>query len=141
MQFFRRKRYRFFYPAGLISLVLLPLLGYIYFYRKDSFQKQNAFDLRLKVCYDVYPDSIKFATIDFGKDKIENKRILAEAQSNLRQFNIERVKTTGVNLNLNDGANYQDLINVLDVCHSEKVDILSIGKGTLAFIYGPEFPY
>ncbi|MBK0401516.1 hypothetical protein I5M27_00885 [Adhaeribacter sp. BT258] len=134
MQFFRRIRYRFFYPAGLISLVLLPVLGYIYLDQKGAFHQEYIIEVTLWNPPDTPPDQFnenpefnvspasirKFKTILLNGNQLEDEHKLQQAQKEIHQLMINKDTISGIHLIYGPKATYGTMISGLNICLEEQ---------------------
>jgi hypothetical protein len=132
MQFFRRKRYRFFYPAGLISLVLLPLLGYFYLDQKGAFRQEynievnfwNPEQFKDIPEFNVSPESVRnFRTILLNGNKLEDELKLQQAQKEIHQLMINKDTLNGIHLLYGPKATYGTMISGLNICLKEQTKV------------------
>lgn len=119
MQVFRRKGYRFIYPAGLISLALLPLLGYLYLERNGFLKPKAVLQIVMGFnCYDPRPTASlrHFKTITIGDDKDETGKILAENQKLIRDLISRKDRLNGFRFIFHKEAKYSSLVYILNIC-------------------------
>ena len=125
MPFFRRKSYRFFYPAGLISLALLPLLSIFYLRFKVALQQQYVIPYLYSNDDSRPPEQLRnYITVEIGKNPGENNDLLSEAQSKIRQLSLDKDKINGIQFIFRKESKYNDLIQILNICLKENVNFI-----------------
>ena len=128
MQFFRRKRYRFFYPAGLISLVLLPLLGYYYIYSKPAFEQKYVIEINtlspqlIKNNPKIFPDPAKlrqYKPILLTGNDIEDAIKLRQFQLEIRNMISNKDTIKGAQIIYGSKAKYNSFVESINICYKE----------------------
>lgn len=121
------------YPAGLISLIVLPLLCVWYLYGQKSFNKQGAigihwwdkelgeYTLRTHN-FRIHPER-NYIEIQITGAENEDREQLAFAEQAIRKFVAAPDTVTGIHFHFNDNSKYWALIRALDICFSEGVHI------------------
>ena|SRR6218665_1828477 len=115
----RKKRKKIFYVPGMISLVFIPLICMVYFYKTDAFVNKG--------CIGVWfpSDSLatqkflslerKYKVYDFNSSEIEESTNLNNLQSELRKLNRENDTIKGIQIHLGNKMNYQVYVRILDI--------------------------
>lgn len=144
MQFFQRKRYRFFYPAGLISLVLLPALSYVYFYYKPIVEQKYSIELntyspdQTKDHPDLFPDPIiirNYFKIYLTGEKRHDSLNLIYAQLVVRQILSKKDTVNGVQIIYGPKAKYASFIETLNICLKENARSYTPYKDSFLILY------
>jgi hypothetical protein len=124
---------RLYYPAGLISLVLLPLFSIVYIYKKKPFDKPHVLEISwwskdwgkknlesnfFEVCPERY-----YQEISINDNDAENKIKFDQAQLTIKKIVTIKDTTVGVHFHFENSAKYKSFIRALDICKIEKAKI------------------
>ena len=121
-----------YYPAGLISLVFLPILCIWYLYQNKAFEKIVALEITWWApslqLYNphIYPKENHFykhyIDINLTGNDSEDKKKLEDAQLKIRNLVSSQDTTSVVHFHFSDNANYWTLIKAIDICFIEKAN-------------------
>lgn len=136
-----RPKKRFFYPAGLISLILLPALCIFYLYKHKAFEKPRVIEINWwteewgklsmqEYSYEIHPQR-NFIDINItGNDK-ENKIKLDFAHLEIRKLIATQDTTTGVHFYFDEQSKYWTFIRAIDICKIEKAKVFVLKDNDL----------
>jgi hypothetical protein len=122
---------RIYYRAGLISLILLPILCVWYLNKQDQLRvipisPWNPDSYFNKVNHSQSHPERKYLDISFNVNNGENKIKLDYAQLEVRRLVNSRDTLNGVHFYFDDSTQYSILIKALDICDIEKADYCSM---------------
>lgn len=128
-----RHRKRFFYPAGLISLILLPTLCIFYLYKHKAFEKSGVIEINWwteewgkrsmeEYSYRIYPQR-NFIDINITDNALENKIKFDFARLEIRKLIATQDTTIGVHFHFNEQSKYWAFIRAIDICKIEKANV------------------
>jgi hypothetical protein len=144
LQVFHPKRYRFFYPAGLISLVLLPLLGCIYLYSKPVIEQQYVMEVNTispesqKRYPDRFPDPLElrqYQKIFLSGNKTGDSIKLLEVQGAIHSILTKKDTVNGIQIVFGPKAKYFSLVQSLNICLMEEAKTWTIHKNNFLVLY------
>lgn len=125
-------RKKIFYVPGMISLIFIPLLCIVFFYKTDSFTVYGGMDLTLsdQESFLEYKVSSlrKYKEFDFKGSKSNEKKNLNELQFFLRKLVKESDTINGAKVHLGTKTHYDVFINVIDIIETEKVPTWGLFK-------------
>ncbi len=116
-----------YYPAGLISLILLPILCIWYLEKNRAFHKLVCLEVvywgenhpsYYKQEFVIHPER-EFVNLKLTGNERENKIKLDFAQLTIRELVATKDTVTGIHFILDDGLKYKTLIYVLDILEVE----------------------
>jgi hypothetical protein len=123
-----QQRKRFYYSAGMISLLVLPILMGLYLQNNKLFKKQHALEIvwwknhwgefEIKPDFDKRPDR-NYLEFHLTTDDKENKIKLDYSQLEVRKLIAKNDTLNGVHFAFDDDANYWTFIRALDICKRE----------------------
>jgi hypothetical protein len=127
-----KKRKKIFYVPGMISLIFIPFLCFVYFYKTGSFIEYRCIDLTLPddevfLEYKV-PSLRKYKEFDFNGSKSNEKKNLNELHFFLRKLVKESDTINGAKVHLGSKTHYDVFINVIDIIKTEKVPTWGLFK-------------
>ncbi|PBJ13682.1 hypothetical protein [Flavobacterium sp. ACN6] len=121
----REKRKKIFYVPGMVSLVLIPIFCFCYFYKTDAFKGER--------CIGIYIPSDSIEIKDFLSLKrnyqvfhlessldLEGKK-LEKLQFALRNLNRTNDTVKGIQIHLGKKMKYEVYIRILDIFSIEKM--------------------
>ena len=118
-----------YYPAGLISLIFLPILCIWYLYQNKAFEKFVALEItwwapNLQLYNPhIYPrenhPNKYYMEINLTGNDLEDKEKLEDAQLKIRNLVRTQDTSTVIHFHFNDTANYWTLIKAIDICFIE----------------------
>lgn len=121
----KQKRKRIFYVPGMISLVFIPLICLVYFYKTDAFINVGCIDVQFP------PDSLmtkgflsikrKYKVYSFNNSEIVESQNLNNLHFALRKLNRENDIINGIQIHLGSKMKYEVYIKVLDFLSIEKM--------------------
>ncbi|MCP2029463.1 hypothetical protein L1276_004650 [Flavobacterium sp. HSC-32F16] len=115
----REKRKKIFYVPGMISLVLIPLVCIVYFYKTNAFKVYGAINLALpnKGDFEKYEveNLREYKVYKFSGNEFDDKKKLNEMRFYLRKLSNEKDTINGIKLQYNAKTNYDIFIKTLDV--------------------------
>lgn len=128
-----RHRKRLFYPAGLISLILLPTLCIFYLYKHKAFEKPRAIEINWwaeewgkfsmeEYSFKIYPKR-NFIDINITSNNLENKIKLDFARLEIRNLISTQDTTKGVHFHFDEQSKYWTFIRAIDICKIEKANV------------------
>ncbi|KFF05030.1 hypothetical protein [Flavobacterium reichenbachii] len=120
----REKRKRIFYVPGMISLVLIPLIFIIYFYRTNAFEVYGKIELSMPPVDENYFEKFKVTTLRNYKEFDFNERgfqktELSEMKLYLRKLIVEKDTINGIKIHFGPKSFYQTFITSLDILSEE----------------------
>lgn len=135
---------RIYYSAGLISLVLLPILCLCYLNNRKAFRKERVMEINwwsdnvykytnYKIPYFIHPER-KFIDINLTANDKENKIKLDFAQLEIRQMVSTKDTINAVHFYFADNAKYWTLIRAFDICNIEKAKMY-VPKGNDVWVF------
>lgn len=139
-----RYRKRLYYPAGLISLILLPTLCIWFLDKNKAFNKPSAIEINWwneewkKHNLDEYPYMVhperKFVDINLTENDKENKIKLAFAHLEIRRLISTNDTINAIHFHFENNAKYWTLIRALDICIIEKAKTY-VPKGSDLWVF------
>ncbi|RZK36738.1 MAG: hypothetical protein EOO90_26780 [Pedobacter sp.] len=142
-----RNRTKIFYPAGLISLVLLPILCIWNLNKQKAFEKIGA----LEVAYfdhnelEEYSNSQSFKelissrnyiVIEFTCNEKDDNIILEYAKVKIKNLIKSKDTITGVHFKFTEKAKYCNFVKAVDICQVESLNPL-MDKNDIWIAYYP----
>lgn len=140
-----RIRNRIFYPAGLISLVLLPILCIWNLNKQNAFQKLGAIDVgyfyhdenyefsNIKT-FKNFLSSRNFSDIEFTGNKSDDKVILQYARIKIRSLIESKDTTNGIHFKLTEKAKYSSYVGVIEIFQNKNINAL-LDKNDVWYYY------
>jgi hypothetical protein len=139
-----RYRKRFFYPAGLISLILLPTICIFYFYKHKAFEKLRVIEINWwteewgkrsmdEYSFEVYPKR-KYIDINITGNDLENKIKLDFARLQIRKLVSTKDTTKGVHFHFDEQSKFWTFISAINICKIEKAKMF-VPKDNDLWIY------
>ncbi|MES2286843.1 MAG: hypothetical protein V4547_14230 [Bacteroidota bacterium] len=113
-----------YYTAGLISLIMLPILCIWNLDNNKAFEKQHVLELlwwskdRKDQQFDVHP-SRKFDDTYLTSDNNSNKIKLDASQLKIRKLIATNDTINGVHFIFDNNSKYWTLVKVIDICNVE----------------------
>jgi hypothetical protein len=127
-----KKRKKIFYVPGMISLIFIPLLCLLYFYKTDAFAHYGVIDLTLsdeKSFLEYKVSSLrKYKEFDFNGSKSNENKNLNELRFFLRKLVKELDTINGAKVHLGTKTHYDVFINVIDIIETENVPTWGLFK-------------
>ncbi|KFF05028.1 hypothetical protein [Flavobacterium reichenbachii] len=121
----KQKRKRIFYVPGMISLVLIPIVFLIYFYKTDAFINEGSIDFQFP------SDSLmiekflsikrKYKVYSFNNSEIIESENLNNLHSAIRKLNRENDTINGIQIHLGSKMKYEVYVKILDLVLVEKM--------------------
>lgn len=129
----KNSRSYIFFPIGLISLILLPIICIWYLNKINAFKEErcltiavsNKFweELSLKEYgFRIYPKR-NYIEIDLTGNENDDNIRLNFAELEIRQFVKIQDTINGIRFHFDDTAKYWTLIRAIDICNSEGANI------------------
>lgn len=126
-----KKRPRIYYASGMISLLLIPLLGY-YLINKRLNPNSNqrcieivlcSKDTACNLCFKCVPPKRIYKQINFSKTSLMERKTLFTIDSiaNILFMNGDTIH--GLEINFNKYSTYKTLIRILDICKRRHIPI------------------
>ena len=116
----------------MISLILIPFLCIVYFYKIDSFIEYRCIDLTLPDDGDFLeykvPSLRIYKEFDFNGSKLDEKRSLIKLQFFLRKLVKKSDTINGAKVHLGSKTHYDVFIKVIDIIETEKVPTWGLFK-------------
>ena len=120
-----KRRKKIFYVPGMISLIFIPLLCLVYFYRTDSFTVYGSLDyvlLNEKSFFEYKVSSLRrYKKFDLNGSKSKEQKNLNELQLFLRNLVKEKDTINGAKVHFGSKTSYDVLVSVIDILNVEKV--------------------
>ncbi len=125
------KRRSLFFPFGIITLTLLPIIGFQKITLKESKENvapQHCLEIVISPSqkYDDEMFTIEkvinlrtYKSFFLTADKLKNKTILSQARLLYNQIKTNKDTLNGVRISFNDSTKYQDFITALDYCNEK----------------------
>lgn len=124
-------RKKIFYLPGLISLLLLPLLGGLYL--QNEFQKRNYRTIEINwwhpswkenyrnqnYYYEIYPNR-NYTTISLSQENLEKEKQLLEFRKQLKKLVSTKDTFDGLHIKFNKKSSFGDLVAVINILLKEK---------------------
>jgi hypothetical protein len=125
---------RFYYPPGLIIIILLPALFFLYDFKSKIPRKVSLVITygRPRYPHDIYNEEWekkakrrieerKYTGINLNGNKEENKIKVDFARIEIRDLIARNDTVNGIHLHFNNEIKYCDLVYALDLCNNEIV--------------------
>lgn len=115
---------RIFYVPGMISLVLIPLLFIIYFFKTDSFKVYGSIELGM--LDKDYFEKYKIETLrnnkvfNFNGSEFAERKNLNEMRLYLRKLIANKDTINGIKIHYGSKTNYDVLVRNIDILITEK---------------------
>jgi hypothetical protein len=116
-----RKHKKIYYSAGLISIIMLPVLCIIYLKSIDAFTRYGSMDLYVwngedfKEEITIFLNSKKFKVVNLTGDSVSDKAKLNIAQKSVKQIILTKDSIKGMKFHFDKKAQYWSYIKVLDI--------------------------
>ena len=131
---------KFFYPAGFISLLFLPILGLWQlnqFHVFDKFGLVEAFYFSNEqptcINFKSHPE-LNYTTFNINGNKSSDKINLDLAQLEIRKLTQSNSLINGVCIHLGDSSKLWALVKAFEICKLEKAENY-IGEGNEIWVY------
>lgn len=122
------------FPAGLISLILLPILCLVYLYKHKAFVNYRITDvafynpasvnhLSKESRFKPYLPHRQFQLIELTGNDDEDKISLDFAQVLLRRYRQQKDTLHAIHIHFGPKSHYWSLVRAIDICHIEEIDI------------------
>jgi hypothetical protein len=129
----RRNRKRFLYPAGAISLFLLPVFCIYYLFKQNAFEIPRALEIvwwseawgehsKEINSYSIYP-ARKYMHFILSANDTENVIVLDSARLAIRDLISTQDTVKGIHFHFDDKSNYWTFIRAVDICKIEKAKL------------------
>lgn len=116
---------RFYYPVGLVSLIMLPTLCIWYLYSHKAFKKSRAIEVNWWSNdwekYNTFPKR-NYSVINITSNDRNDKIKLDSAQFEIRKLIISKDTTKGIRFVFENNSKYWTLIRAIDICKIEKAN-------------------
>jgi hypothetical protein len=118
-----------FYPTGLISIIVLPLLCIWYFDKIDALKEFGNINMvwgDSSLCSRISKESlpgIYYEDILLTGDNLADKKSLSIAQIQIRNLVLSGDTSKGVHFHFNDNSMYWTLIEAIDICNTENAKV------------------
>ncbi|WP_417939812.1 hypothetical protein [Flavobacterium sp. RS13.1] len=135
----REKRKKIFYVPGMISLVLIPLISVIYFFKTDSFKVDSclAISVSTKKEFENYKiESLrKYKTFKFKKD---NFKELKELRFFVRDVLKKYDTINGAKIHFDSTSDYNAFISVINIIVEEEAVLWAYYKDDIYVLASPK---
>jgi hypothetical protein len=135
-----KKRKKIFYVPGMISLIFIPLLSLVYFYKTDSFTVFGLLDISFAddKSFQEYKIPIlrKYKEFDFNGSKSTEKKNLNELQLFLRKLVKKSDTINGAKVHFGAKTDYDVFVNVIDILNVENVPTWAPYKDDIYILVG-----
>jgi len=130
-----KQRRKIFYPAGLISLIFLPILCIYDLSKQNAFQKLGAIDVayfyndenyessNLKT-FKNFISSRNFTDIEFTGNKNDDQIILEYAKIKIKRLIESKDTINGIHFKLTEKAKYSNYVGVIQVFQNKNINAL-----------------
>ena len=137
-----KKRRKLFYPVGLLSLILLPIISISYINENDDVLKERIFpvfywypaDTISKDEFSVFLQrenkiamehirNLKYSDIYLTENDAKNNIEIKKGQALLKELVKSKDTTIGVHFHISNLAKFNYLIKVFNICKIEKANI------------------
>jgi len=124
-----QKRKRIYYSAGLISIVLLPILCLINIKNSNPFGNSNSIGFQsmggqenteLFKNYTAFLNTKKFTTIALTGNNISDSIKLEEAHSDIKELVKSKDSVAGIKFHFGQKSKYWAFVRVLDILYVEQ---------------------
>ncbi|WP_316768860.1 hypothetical protein [Pedobacter frigiditerrae] len=144
-----RNRNKIFYPAGLISLILLPILCIWNLNEQNAFEKIGV----LEVAYFYHNEldessnsqsfkelisSRNYIEIEFNGNEKDDNIILEYAKVKIKNLIRSKDTITGVHFKFTEKAKYWNFVKAVDVCQVESLNPLMDKNNIWVAYYPPQ---
>ncbi|MBF4518850.1 hypothetical protein IRZ71_21040 [Flavobacterium sp. ANB] len=125
----REKRKKIFYVPGMISLIFIPLLCLIYFYKVDAFKVYTLLNVELPAPdNNVFEelniaDLRKYKIFNYNSNEFEENRSLEKLRFSLRKLKKENDTINGIRIHLGKKMTYGVYVQVLNIFAEEGIEI------------------
>ena len=120
-----KRRKKIFYVPGMISLIFIPLLCLVYFYRTDSFTVYGSLNLVFSDDESFFEYKVtslrRYKKFNLNGSKLKEQKNLNELQFFLRNLVKEKDTINGAKVNFGSKTHYDVFVSVLDILNVEKV--------------------
>lgn len=119
-----KKRPRIYYASGMISLLLIPLIG-LYFINQRINPNLNqrcieiimcSKDTSCNFCFECVPPKRIYKQINFSGNSLMEKKTLVTIDSIANTLFLSGDTIHGLEVNFNEYSTYKTLIKILDIC-------------------------
>lgn len=126
------KKRKLFFPSGLISLVLLPIICLIYIYQNNGFKNENILSLyfwnlnmsdQYKQSFNSYIQRKKYEHYFLTKNEQKNIAIFNLAEKSIKKLVNSRDTIHGIHFSIDDNTEFKTFIDVINLCKVENVKV------------------
>lgn len=123
------KRKKIYYSAGLISIIVLPVLCLINIKNNDAFKNSNSIgfqsmggqeDTELFKSYTAFLNTKKFKTVALTGNNFSDSIKLEEAQNDIKELVKSKDSVAGIKFHFGQKSKYWAFIRVLDILYVEQ---------------------
>jgi len=140
-----RKRTKLFFPFGIISLSLLPVIGFQKIAEVYGEKTRPQYVTEIPYFDDRPGDTLfnpaklifirNYETFWLSADSVENSRILNSARLRLNLLKSKHDTINGVKISFSDSAKYECFIKALDICQEEWPHVFLPYKNDIYAVY------
>jgi hypothetical protein len=122
----RKHNKKIYYSAGLISIIMLPILCVIYLKNNDAFVNYGSIELETWNGKDFEPEitkflnSKKFTVVTLTGNINSDKTKLNDAEQKIKRLIISKDSINGIKFHFEKKSEYWTFVKVLDILESEK---------------------
>lgn len=125
-----KTRKKIFYVPGMISLILIPLICIIYFFKTDSFKVYGVIQLGMpnKGDFEKYkvPTLRNYKVFNFSKSEFSERKNLNEMKLYLRKLMANKDTVNGIKVHYDSKTDYDVFIRTIDIVNIEKAPTWAI---------------
>ncbi len=143
-----RNKQRIFYPAGIISLICLPLLGIHHLQQKGAFVQKTAIEVAIydsfgRGCTNInpYPREIKqdilFIDYLFNSNDQSSSVLLNNSKAEIALLSKELNPKKGIHFKVDGDAKFGTLITIWNACKTSKLNNIWAIKNDIWAFYDP----
>lgn len=121
---YKRPRKRIYYSVGMISLLMLPLLGFLFIRTSPRFKKQHVLEINMFVRDNPFglelPLKQKQIEIRMTGDPYRDSLVLITSRWTIREFKQSRDTSKVIHFYFEEDAPYWTFVQVIDLCKRER---------------------
>lgn len=126
------KKRKLFFPSGLISLVLLPIICLISIYQNNGFKNEKILSLNFwnlnmsdqyKQSFNSYIQRKKYEHYFLTSNEQKNSVIFNLAEKSIKKLVNTRDTIHGIHFSIDDNAEFKTFIDVINKCKVENVKV------------------
>ncbi|MEA9412692.1 hypothetical protein [Flavobacterium sp. PL02] len=137
----QKRNSKIYYSAGLISIMLLPILCILYLKKNDAFTSYNSIKLEPwneeNYKEEIVPiiNSKKFTAVNLTGNSTSDKAKLNAAEKRIKELIATKDSINGIKFHFEDKSEYWSFIKVLEILETQNAKFYVPYKNDIWFAY------